>query len=108
MNREVINLMLLCAVLLMACGFLGGCSTTGYYGEKINCLDFAKDYAEISGGKVIFGLYRPNTKNYHVWVERKDGLCMDQMNIFDCDDSRYKAIVVPSIDDMVKLMGSRV
>lgn len=105
-------LMKMCLVTLVACNaaYIAGCSQLQVITEqnKVNCLDFATSYAEIDNGQVIFGLYLPNQSTYHAWVKRRDGKCMDQMGQFDCDDSRYKALSVPSVGEIVKLMGDRV
>ena len=85
-----------------------GCSNLDKFEGDVNCLDFATSYASINDSEVIFGLYLPNQSTYHAWVKRKDRMCMDQIRIFECDDTRYKEISTPSLSEINKLMGDRV
>ena len=96
--------------LIIAVFLLGGCSQLHKITpetDKVNCLDFAVLQCD-ADEQIVFGLYLPNQSTYHAWVKRKDGMCMDQMRTFKCDDARYKALSVPSVDDLIELMGSRV
>jgi len=109
MIKGMRNLMIACAVLLLACGMLGGCSSNkSIENGDINCLDFAQTYARLEDSTIVFGIYKPVKGVFHAWVIDKDGRCQDQMRIFKCNDPRYKAISVPSDEDLIMLNRGKV
>jgi len=94
----------LCAVI----AFPGCSSIKVVESGDINCLDFAQTYASIEDSTIVFGIYKPVKGVFHAWVIDKDGRCQDQMRIFKCNDPRYKAISVPSDDELIVLNRGKV
>ncbi len=87
--RGPINLMIICVVLLMACGFLGGCSAIEQSSE-INCLVWAADNVEKD--EVIYvGQHTGVKSNLHAWVCGESNVCRDKSGSFWKSDERYKA-----------------
>ena len=91
------------AMVVCFCMDMGGCSSN----KPVNCLTFADSYSKLTDSELIVGIYKPGNSVYHAWVERKDGMCMDQMRIFECDDVRYKELATPNDIQVAALMGSR-